>query len=932
MKNEGLPTAALRHMNGMKPLAPVELNDDRPELPNFMFQPLRMRALEFFNLADQPLPKVMSLVAPIGYGKTVLMSALLGELRRIGKQCIWYALDERDSQAEAVIGAIEALLHGQQSKVHPTQALFRGHVPIDTRIDGLVELVNAHPLPVTIFIDNLHWCTDPALGQLLDRLVFKTRPTVQWVLSSNRDLPFDVSRAELQGQIRKLGAAELSFDLAEVEQLLGADLCARIGPEGVEEVMHETEGWPAGVRMAQIILANDKQAPATRKLFSGSDETLAHLLNRQVLSGLPAEVRDFLFSIVHLRTFCLELCVHVTGSEQAKAHLDYLTDRNVFVIPLDRKRHWYRLHGLFREFVLSEAERNMSAERREQILTRAAQWCERQGDWREAVDYALASGSVATTRPILEHIAAPFVRDQGHVLQYIEWLETLHAQGHQADPEAEYWYAWALAFRRRYDDARQQIGKLATRIQRQGRKAAVAQASDLQRRIAILRASIDSLSDRLEDAHRGAADWLAGATADDDPFNVTAAHCIECHYFINSFMSVDARQAIQAAHESAFQAHSSHVDAWVSIYAALIDIDEGNYAIAYPELVASLSSARASLGDDSNICGTMSMVAAKCAVEMGLDSEAWQLFEFGVKTSRTHGFLDAAACGLDAAVKLWKGGKDDRISIARLREIASCYPIRLSLMLSCFLVRRLLNLGRADEARDEAERIGISPDGKTPRRRWQELDGIARLDALIEATRIDLLIAGGQFKLAESLIASEVRRAKAVHCAAQNVTLALCSAEIALRGSEPALAIRHVTRAISLAATRMIVRPFTDHADCLAAVVADTKVSAWGFATAEERLFFADRCRTLPFADAALRDRLAGLNEEQPQLLSPLTSREMELLGYIDAGLSNQQIADRIDVSLPTVKWHLQNLFAKLAVGNRSAALAKARVLNLLAR
>ena len=93
-----------------------------------------------------------------------------------------------------------------------------------------------------------------------------------------------------------------------------------------------------------------------------------------------------------------------------------------------------------------------------------------------------------------------------------------------------------------------------------------------------------------------------------------------------------------------------------------------------------------------------------------------------------------------------------------------------------------------------------------------------------------------------------------------------------------------------------------------------------------------DLCRGLTFSDQSLYDRLATLHDEEPQLLAQLTSRERELLGYIDAGLSNQQIADRIDVSLTTVKWHLQNMYAKLGVTNRSAALARARVLSLLSR
>ena len=263
-----------------------------------------------------------------------------------------------------------------------------------------------------------------------------------------------------------------------------------------------------------------------------------------MLSGFTDALREFLYCLAQLRSFSAELCVHAIGGAEVNAHLAYLVERNVFVIPLDRTRSRYRLHGLFRDHLRHEAERLLSPKRRQDVLIRAARWCEKSGDWRDAVDYALASGSASATGQILEQIAPAFVRDRGDVPQYLRWLEALHAQGRQAGPEAEYWFVWALAFHRRYDDARRHSTALANRVQR---KAPAAQDRDLQRRIAILRTSIDSLTDHLDDAHRGARDWLAGAESSDDAFNRTAAHCIVSGYHANGFAFVEARRAISSA-------------------------------------------------------------------------------------------------------------------------------------------------------------------------------------------------------------------------------------------------------------------------------------------------------------------------------------------------------------------------------------------------
>lgn len=919
---------------------------DRPlpagggEPPAFMFRSLRTRAMARLLANDGQTEKLVAIVAPVGYGKTVLMSMWLAAQRRAGRACLWFALDDRDLAIDSLIDALESLLAGGTARLHPTHALFRGHDSVERRIDGLIDAIHRRPEALSLFIDNLQSCPDAALGRLIDRLCFDTRADLRLVLSSTRELPFDAARAQLEGRLRMVDAGELAFEHDEVAELLGPTLVAAIGSDGVAQVTARTEGWPAAVRMAQIILSHADDPQRALQAFSGSDQALAQLLNRQVLSGFSDRLRDFLYCLAQLRTFSVELCVQAIGGAEVKDHLAYLIDHNVFVIPLDRSRSRYRLHGLFRDHLRFEAERQLTPKRRQALLIRAARACERSGDWRDAVDYALASGSAATARHVLEQIAPRFVRDRGDVGQYLRWLDALHAwnppRGRQAGPEAEYWFVWALAFQRRYDDARRHSVALANRVQRSGTPD-----RDLQRRIQILRTSIDSLTDHLDDAHRGAVAWLADAAIDadadagagagadggDDAFNRTAARCIVSGYHANRFAFVEARRAIAAARDSAFQAGSAYVDGWVSAYAALPAIHAGSFAAADSELTPAFTAVRAALGADSGIVGTLALVGARIAVGMGRDDEALALLGLGLGSARSHGFLEAAACGLEAAVLLWDGVSP----LQPLREIAAAYPPRLALMLSCAIARRLIRLGRIEEAKAEAARIGICIDatGRRPRRRPPE--GLALTESMLAALRIELLIAADRHAQAQALIDEAMPLAKRHDAVARLVELALDTAAIALRAGQTAMAVRQVTRAITLAASRQIVRPFIDRAEVLPQLIAETRASAWGFASDEERRFFADRCRPLPGAD---RHGLASCDDPhgQPRLLGQPTPRELELLRYIDAGLSNQQLADRAEVSLTTVKWHLQNLFGKLGVSSRAAALARARSLNLLAR
>lgn len=890
------------------------------------------RVLAALTREPRPPAKLTCVVAPTGYGKTVLSTALFKHCAAQGVQSYWIALDDRDTSVERVIGRLEAGLGNPDTEVHPTQALILGDEPLENRVEALLDAAAQLPDPSLVFIDNLGYCQDETLGYLLDRLVFRTPAAVSFMFSSTHEIPMNLARAKLEGRLREVGVRELSLSAEEVRAFFGAELCAQLGEAGVDSVLRQTEGWPAAVRLAQIILAGSDRPREALGRFSGADEDLSDLLNRQVLAGFEAATRQFLLQICFLRTFCVDLCLHATGDEEAAEHLALLLRRNVFVIPLDRNRQWYRLHGLFREFLVEEAQRSLSKAQRAAVLERAAGWCERGGLWQDAIDYALAAGSTGLASAVLERVAPMFVRERGDLRQYIEWIERLHGEGHEVGWEADFWYAWALVFHRRYDRARQESERLARRIEREaptGRDAAA--LADLQRRVEIIRTCADTFTDRLADAQRHATGWLARRGAD-HPFDVATVASGVGISLNAAHRFVEARQVMRTAQAAIAQADTAYGLGWVSLISAMIPVFEGDYANAYSDLCGALARARGALGDGGGIVATIALVAAKCAVEMALDEEARGLLAQGLRWAPTHGIVDTAAFGLDAAVKLWSGRSDDAMSVAQLREIAGGYPPRLGLMLSCFLVQRLLRLGRLDDALAEGTQIGLGLQGVDARGARVEGLDIERARELYAAAEIDLLIAAGQLKQAEARIGEETAIARACGSQARLVELALAEAAIAACSHRPQPATGHLARAVSLAAKRAILRPFRDRRDMIAGLVNETRPQAWGFALEEERRFFAEICRGLPLSSAALADQLEALQGGESRLLETPTARELELLSLVDAGLSNQQLADRLSVSVATVKWHLYNLYAKLGVSSRSAALARARALSLLAR
>lgn len=895
------------------------------EPPAFMFEPVRTKAFALLAGPSGLTSKVVSIVAPTGYGKTVLMSMLFKDQQRAGKHCIWYGLDDGGVTLDNLTCGLIHLLSGRDASLYSTRALFDGDEPPEP-VNALVDLVNSSALPVTLFLDNLHFCTD-GVERFLNRLCFSTRASFQLVVSCIYDLPFSAARAHLAGLLRTICPAELSMSVCEVRQILGENLCSRLGSEVIEQLVNYIEGWPAAARMAQIVLLNSPDPKAALASLSGSDEGLSNLLNREILSVFSPRMQEFLLSIGHLKVFCTELCLDISDDAHAPEYLSELLRRNVFILSLDRNRKWYRFHGLFREFLLNEAERLLSRIQREEILRRASLWCEKNGRWREAIEYALASESKAVACRILDRFAAVAVRD-GDFLQYIRWIEDLHGQQGQVGLDADYWFVWALVFRRRYDHARRRSIELTDRLKRNCNRSKSRETRELKRRFGILSISLDSLTDHQEEAHRGALRWLTDKSGGDDPLNVAAAHCIIAAYHTMMFQFVEAQRAIQAARQAAFQVGSTYVDGWVAAYAALIPVGEGDYARAYIDLIAILEKCQTVLNEPNGICGTLAFVAAKCAAEMGLDDEARRLLELGIPTSRSHGFLEAIACGLEAATLLWRGPGDERISIELLREIASAYPPRLSQMLSCFLVRRLVSLGRVEEASAEGARIGLAAnlDGDllgSPRQ-------ITQLQDLMAITEASLLIASGRPKKAEAVVLQGMSRAQRERRMAGVVEWNLLNTKLAMQRREIGLASRSLTQAIRVAASRRILRAFLPHCEMLTALVADSKFKKEAFVLEEERLFFSDLCSRLRSAMPPTSHGLE-ITKAQPQSVGTVTPRELDLLRLIEVGLSNQELADYLDISVTTVKWHLRNVFSKLSVSNRSAALARSRSLNLFA-
>lgn len=890
--------------------------------PRFVFEPVQTRPFKALTDPSRPLGKAIFLKAPPGYGKTVLMSQLFTHLSDLSEECIWVGLSDRHASAELTVEALEDYLHSQSPPAPPTQQLFRSTATLESRIQQVAQQLNLGTGPINVFLDNVKEDGHGKFGELLDALVFQTADHVRVIWSGTGDTTFNLSRAQLEGVLRKIEFAELAFTTAETLGMLGDDLTHVLGSRGAASLTARTEGWPAAIRVAKVGLENSDRPNEELQALSGSDENLAEMLGRLTFFRFPADFQGFLLRLSLLHKFNHELCRQAIGPG-ADLHLDALLAHNLLIIPLDRQKNYYRLHGLFRDYLQAVADRRPPASDRRSVLQRATEWCTAQGFWSDAVDYALAIEDHALAGQVLEKADGFFIKTREGLDQFVEWVDRIRTAGVNIGLKTHYWYVWALVIQCRFEASRGELKLLYAHIN----DTPVAEASAIEERAAHLRICINLFTDRRQDVMHY-ADLLLEKKSVTNSFTLGAVWGMKALCLASNFRFNHSSQAMRLAETYLREAGSEYFKMWITLGYAIPGIFIGNFKQTQDLLLPMIRRTTMLRGNDAKEVDLQALLLAKCLVEMGRDLEARQWLDTGLRSVfnlAAQNGIDIVACGLEAAIKLWNGEEDPTLSIPRLREVVGHYPPRLSTMLSCYLTQRLLRLGRVKSAIGEASRIGLMRgDGKVSISDVEIFDS-PRCHEALAATAIDLLIATGDLRGALLLIQQETNAASTDGRTARQVELGLTKAMILLRKKSTVDAVKEVKLAISHAAHGQIVRPFRDWSVMLNELVSKKKISPQSFSLQEERDFFEELCSNLPVKFSQPQQE-ALTSGGQPAL--QLTRREIQLLTMLEAGLANKQMVDEANISLGTIKWHLKNLYKKLGVTTRTAALAKARAQN----
>jgi LuxR family maltose regulon positive regulatory protein len=348
-------------------------------------------------LADPPPPLVV-VSAPAGYGKTTM---IVEWVRQSQSKVAWVSLDRGDNSPSGLLTLLATAIE-EMTPVDPS--VFDDLGAPGTSILGqivprLVAALRSSPEPFVLVLDDLHEVDDQQCYDALNLLVDHLPSGSTLAATSRGDVPLDLPRRRARGELIEIGPRQLAFDEQEAAQLLAA-AGADLGDDALQDLVHRTEGWPAGLYLAALALRDGRDSVGPVERFRGDDRFVASYLRTEILDREPEDRRRFLIRTSVLEQLSGPLCDHVLGSSRSAATLTSLEQSNLFLVPLDHRSEWYRYHTLFRDLLRDELVRS-EPEIVPELHRRAADWYELCGRPDAAIDHARAAGQIEQAARLL---------------------------------------------------------------------------------------------------------------------------------------------------------------------------------------------------------------------------------------------------------------------------------------------------------------------------------------------------------------------------------------------------------------------------------------------------------------------------------------------------------------------------------------------------
>jgi LuxR family maltose regulon positive regulatory protein len=881
----------------------------------------RPRLSERLNPAANPRLTLVS--APPGFGKTTLLAAWLDVGGALQRPVAWVSLEESERDPGSfwtyVVTALDAAVPGVGVGALPL--LQTTNPPIESVLAGVLNELAGLPTGLDLVLDDYHLADGPAIASDMAFLIEHLPPQVHLVISTRADPALPLARMRARGELVEVRAADLRFTLDEVAAYLNEVNRLDLAAGDVAALEGRTEGWIAALQLAALSLQGREDVAGFIAGFAGDDRYVVDYLVEEVLGRQPEALRRFLLETSVLDRLTGSLCDAVTGGDDGKTVLEMLDRSNLFVVPLDDSRHWYRYHHLFADVLRT----HLLAERPGEVADlhrRACHWYAAAGETVPAVRHALAAGEVEHAADLVEGAVVALLRDRQEATVR-RWVDDLPDEVVAVRPVLAVGFIGALM-------SGGEFASVEGRLDDVERLLAAASGDPSVELVVVDKAELARLPGAIE-MYRAALALVRGdpsATAvhadraianavEGDDLTRSAASALSGLASWGSGDLADAHRRYSAAVEGLRRAgHFSDV-LGCSITLADIRITQGLLGDARRIYEDALRLADAEESGDV-MRGTADMLvglsqiaferddlqeaaelltrAEELGERLGLPQHPYRRRVARARLREAEGDLDAAAVLLEEAERVYVGDfSPDVRPVPAMRA------------------RLLVVQGRLAEAHDWARDHGLSADDDLSYVREYEHVTLARI-LLAERSPAS---AGTAYRLLERLrVAAEEGGRTGTVIEVLTLQALAHHAEHGRRDVPGALA--PLERALRLAEPEGHVRVFVgEGAPIVTLLDAVTRThTSWPYVR-------------------RLRDAgdLGGRTSARPAsaaLVEQLSARELDVLRLLASDLDGPAIARELVVSLNTVRTHTKNIYAKLGVTSRRAAVSRARELDLL--
>lgn len=860
--------------------------------------------------------------APAGFGKTTLANEWITECDR---PVVWLSLDGGDNDLTHFLTYLIVALQTIKAGIGEGLLVMLQSLQTEAILTALLNEISVSMQDFILVLDDYHLIDSSLIDEALAFLVEHQPPQMHLVIATREDPHLPFARLRARGQLTELRAADLRFTPTEAADFLNRMMELNLSAEDISALESRTEGWIAGLQLAAISMQGLPDAASFIHSFTGSHRFVLDYLIEEVLHRQPENIQTFLLRTSILDRMCGPLCDAVLDAPSGfgQETLEYLERANLFIVPLDQERRWYRYHHLFGDLL---HQRLGQPKELPEYHLRASAWYEANQDFAEAFQHALAADDFERAARLAE-AAWQHMERNFQTLAWLGWVKKLPASVVSSKPWLCVQIGWA------YSD----VGEVApseTYLQHAERALAGVKDQDefklLAGNIALIRAGNAQIEGNLPETVRYAE--LSLQIIPENERLIRSQAAITLGFTQWAVGNVEA--SLQAMHTwmdemqqlgnqmyaiaSAFvvgdmQLTLGHLDGtekalWHAIQQAAALGPEAEVVTAHHHLgLAMLAHER---GDDAMTAKHLQTVA-----ELG---QRTTLIDWPYRWGLAQAQLKESAGEWGDALKALDEAKRGYVKnpIPMLQPVEACKA------------RIHIKQGRLDKAQAWARERGLSVT--------DEANYLGEYEHLTLArTRLTECSFDGVSQLLERLLVS----AEAQKRTGSVIEILLTQALLYQAQGDQPRALAALEHALTLAEPEGYLRTFVDEGEAIRLLILDFRLQIEKQERSGTHPLFGYINRLLAAFPAPVEaitqsktlapHASAGVTNQRSEIVDPLSERELEVLKLLRSELSGPEIAEHLIVSLNTLRTHTKKIFNKLGVNNRRAAIRRAEELDL---